>query len=89
MDKVAIFGAGDIGKQVLLNLGNELVEFFFANTIEENYVEGILVISYEEFLKQRSSVHVIVASTKYGEEMCLQLEDSGIKNYFVYFFSCF
>lgn len=29
MDKVAIFGAGDIGKQVLLNLGNELVEFFF------------------------------------------------------------
>ena len=53
MDKVAIFGAGDIGKQVLLNLGNELVEFFFANTIEENYVEGILVISYEEFLKQR------------------------------------
>ena len=84
MDKVAIFGAGDIGKQVLLNLGNELVEFFFANTIEENYVEGILVISYEEFLKQRSSVHVIVASTKYGEEMCLQLEDSGIKNYFVW-----
>lgn len=84
MEKVAIFGAGDIGKQVLLNLGSELVEFFFANTIEENYIEGIPVISFEEFLKRRSSVHVIVASTKYGDEMCSQLEDNGIKSYFVW-----
>lgn len=84
MKKIAIFGAGDIGKQVLLNLGSKLVEFFFANHIDENFVEGIPVISFEEFLKRRSNVYVIVASTKYGDEMCFQLEDNGVKNYFVW-----
>ncbi len=84
MKKIAIFGAGDIGKQVLFNIGNRLVEFFISNNIDENYVEGIPVISFEDFLKCRNNVYVIVASIKYSEEMCSQLEGSGVKHYFIW-----
>ncbi len=84
MKKIAIFGAGDIGKQVLRNLGSKLVEFFFANHVDENFVEGIPVISFEEFQKRKNDVYIIVASTKYGDEMRSQLEESGVKKYFVW-----
>ena len=84
MKKIAIFVAGDIGKYVLNHLGEERVEFFFANEIREDNINGVPVISYADFLKKKNEVYIIVASTKYGEEMRCQLINDGINDFFVW-----
>ena len=50
MKKLAIFGAGDIAKQIIDILGTELIEFFFCNNKEKVELGGKPVISYTDFL---------------------------------------
>lgn len=82
MKKVAIFGAGSVGKKVLEILGNDLVCFFISNNPEETSCSGVPVIGFEEYMKYSSDIYVMIASTKYAEEMKEQLCSNGIQNYF-------
>lgn len=82
MKKIAIFGVGYVGKQVLDILGNEQVCFFISNNPEETSFNGVPVIRFEEYLKHSCDVYVMIASTKYAQEMKEQLRNSGIANYF-------
>lgn len=84
MKQIAVFGAGDIGRVVLKWLGSELVRFFFVNEKKEDSINGIPVLSYEEFLKQKEEVFIIIASTKYDEEMSRQLRSDGIDKFFIW-----
>lgn len=84
MKKLALFGTGDIAHQLLELLGSDLVEFCFCNNRQKSEICGKPVLCYDDFLKRRDEVTVIVASTKYAEEMSLQLDNSGINEYFVW-----
>ena len=84
MKKIAIFGSGEIGKRVLDILGNDIVSFFVSNYPEESICAGMPLISFEEYLERSNEVYAMVASTKYAEELCAQLEDNGITDYFVW-----
>lgn len=84
MKKIALFGAGDIGVKALETLGTDVVEFFFVNDRKTGFVRDVPVLTFDEFLKRKSDVHVIVTSTDYAAGMCAQLEQNGIYAYFVW-----
>ena len=84
MKKIAILGAGEVGKRVLEILGSDIVSFFVSNYPEKSVCAGMPLISFEKYLEKSNEVYTMVASTKYAEELSAQLEDNGITNYFVW-----
>lgn len=84
LKKIALFGAGTIAKNALEYLGKGLVDFCFANGKQQDTLDGIPVLSFEEFLPRRNDVYIVVASTDYADEMCTQLEKNNIYDYLVW-----
>ncbi len=84
MKKVALFGTGVVGKKVLEILTDDTVAFFIDNHRKEYEINGVAVLSFEEFLLQKDEVVVHIASTDYAQEMTAQLKDYNIEHYFVW-----
>lgn len=83
---IIIFGAGTVGKYLFksMKLNNFKVNYFVDNNskIVSKKVEGIQVLSYENFRKNYSNVQTIIASVIYEKEILSQLKKDNIKNIF-------
>jgi hypothetical protein len=84
MNKIAIFGAGEAGKSVFNTTGPEHVLCFVDNHKAGQQYCGLDVIGFEELLEIRGTADVVVASYNHAEDICVQLEEGGIKDYFVW-----
>lgn len=83
--KYAIFGAGVDGKRVLQYLGHRCVVCVIDNYKNGEIIDGIDVISLSDFLNEYdSSIRVLVASTKFKDEMVQELRGNGFLNYEVF-----
>lgn len=82
---VVLFGAGADGQNLLRELGCERVRAFIDNNPEcqGKKVEGITVMSLSEHQQSLSKVEIMVASSKYREEIINQLMAAGVTNFIV------
>lgn len=81
--KFVIWGAGIRGKRLLFHLRKENT-VAFVDTDEEKvgkYVDGVAVISLDEFIKISSNVCTVIST--HEEEIVPFLEEKGINNYFL------
>jgi Pyruvate/2-oxoacid:ferredoxin oxidoreductase delta subunit len=81
--KLAIFGAGKVGTDVFYAVGKENIRCFIDNNPKTDTLFDIPCLTFDEFLKIKDEVIVIVASFDYANEMCKQLEASMIFDYHV------
>lgn len=85
MKKKIIFGAGYFGRQALLYYGQSHVAYFVDNNLAKkgDLVEGITVLSYNEYIEIESKYETIIACSVPGT-IAEQLNASGIHEYTVY-----
>lgn len=84
MSSYIIFGAGEIGKQVIEYIGKEDIDFYIDNSTEKQSsgFYGFKVYSFGEAAKIIKNQTVIIAvSERYVDEIKTQIEKSGITNY--------
>lgn len=84
MEKVAIFGAGNIGMAALNIIGEDYVTCFIDNNkdIHGSSILGKKVISLEDFLQMHMEEKIVVSvSMKYEKEIIDQLAKKKIENY--------
>lgn len=85
--KYAFFGAGKYGMLALRELGKKNVVYFIDNNKEKQgtLVEGIPIISFEEYISNRRIEKLIITSRPaFWPEIRNQIEGQGIKDYQVY-----
>lgn len=83
-ENICIFGAGDIGTQALIFLGNDKVDCFIDNDKEKQGTDFHKkpVISYEDY--EKTSDSRIVIATFAWKEITKQLEGKGNTNYWIF-----
>lgn len=84
MNRIIIFGAGQIGRQALSKYAGR-VDYFMDNNpeIQGTKIAGIEVKSVEEGVRVANGREIIIAS-KYGEMMSEQLSNLGIKEFVLF-----
>ena len=83
--RYVLFGAGMTGMAAVNYFGKENIAAIIDNAPNKigTYFEGILVISFEEYLKKYKDLQIIISIYSKHYFSCLkQLEKSGIHNYF-------
>jgi hypothetical protein len=84
MKKLALFGAGNAGKEVFSAVGKENVRCFIDNNPRADTLLDVPCLTFDEYLKIKDETIVIVASYDYVTEMCNQLEKNMIFDYRIY-----
>ena len=82
--KYMIFGAGKDGESACCFFGESRVECFIDNYKAGQNFLGKMVRSLEDVLPEANDYIMIVASEGYYPQITRQLQDSGIKRFFVY-----
>lgn len=77
--EIILFGCGHDGRQVyrLLTRGDYKVAYYCDNYQYGEIIDGRKVLSADEVVKEHSDALVIIASSKYGEAMYIQLVQNG------------
>ncbi|AOZ97321.1 FkbM family methyltransferase [Butyrivibrio hungatei] len=75
-EKIAIFGAGAVGKQIE-SIFHDRISCFIDNNKVGNYL-GIPVVSLEEYIESKSETDIYVCSKFAHEEIIQQLLERGI-----------
>ncbi len=87
-----LFGAGEYGKKVIKKIGYENIRYIIDNDEKKQgtSIEGIEIISFDEYLKMEEKYPVLIGSDEiHRYEMEQQLKKNGICNYrFVWFPFC-
>ena len=76
-EKIAIFGAGAVGKQIE-SIFHDRISCFIDNNKVGNYL-GIPVVSLEEYIESKSETDIYVCSKFAHEEIIQQLLERGIR----------
>lgn len=87
MQKIIIFGSGQVGREALIFLGNDSVACFCDNALElagtEKY--GKTVISFAELKRNYSESIIVIAAAGFNADtIAEQCEENGIPDYLVY-----
>lgn len=80
--KFVIYGAGFRGKKVLRYLSSECIDAFIDSNeqVQGNEIDGIKVISLEEYTNNYFSDYIIVSPVD-NEKICQKLDENGIYQY--------
>lgn len=85
--KYVIFGAGKIGSYANSSLGAWQVAYF-ADSYHYGYeIYGKRVRSYQEMIddyRRSADMVIVIATSKFHEDMVRQLQESGVERYFIY-----
>lgn len=80
-----IFGCGVDGKKALSFIGKDRILFFCDNNKCGSVIHDIQVVSVEEIGDiLNDNIKIVIASTKYQNEMRMQLEQLDIRNYLLF-----
>lgn len=87
MNKIYIFGAGELGRKAKEYYGGEKIKAFIDNNtaLYGSKIDDISVIGLDEYKKDTNSLIVIAVNAIHREEIKKQLEESGITNYKFFF----
>lgn len=77
--EIILFGCGHDGRQActLLMWGGYKISYYCDNYRYGKVIDGRQVLSVDEVVKEHGNALVIIASSKYGEEMYIQLVKNG------------
>lgn len=83
MRKIAIFTAGRAGRILQKKYPVGHVECFIDNDRQKQgtYIDNVLVMSLDEFLKMHSAVQIVIPSWENMTAIATQLENAGIMNW--------
>lgn len=82
MDRIALFGCGQIGKYVQDMFPEEMIKCFIDNKATDRVINGVPVISYDQFREDdQDSIVVISTKLEYAEDIAAQLEKDKINDY--------
>lgn len=84
MKKLILFGAGALGRRAQKDIGKEKIAFYVDNNKYGEYVDGIKVLSFEEFLAVHQNYNVVISNKSYWKDIKEQLLEHNIQVYAMY-----
>lgn len=73
-----LFGAGRWGRRLLQLFPDLDIRYVVDNNLQEENIQGIPVLTFDEMIHYQGDIGIIISSTKYCEEMYQQLLEAGI-----------
>lgn len=84
MKKLVLFGAGKLGKKAQKDIGNEKIAFFVDNNKSDECIDGIKVLSFDEFLTVKQDYNVVITNKLHWKDIKKQLLEHNIETYAIY-----
>ena len=86
MNQFVVWGMGKRGKNIVALLGKDYISAIIDNNIEyyNKKYNGVPIISYQEYLKERCNQPIIITPKDYENEISERLIRDGINNFFLY-----